>query len=427
MQGVSSRTLALPGAALRARTGIHVKIAAFIAATALALAPLLAASAPGPPPDLGDVEYVELYPPQQVMWSPRNLAAGVTSVFGLWNYWYAPKKIMIETVPADANVSLYYLRGNFQKRFERVRAPVLVGLPSRINSSSADTFRYRVAKDGFLVVEDRFKVHHVPHKLVVELAPLPNSLVFVGQTHLANRTTLTLRTTEEPQVRMAKGSNAKGFTIALTQTANRLEETPALDSGFLAGVEIQQLGEDLLLRVATTRAGLEVRSRSSRDPVRREHVITLDLVPPGTRMLTSGDISRELAAVPFSGPSRCDARFEKVLRERIDRSVTTRAFRGAAPVTEFYQKESMRKLGRLDTGRVHSVSGDTYRIGSPIEFEMAMQSAPDIRGYLGLLGVIARRQGEPATFLHSLLAPDMSRAEFESIYSAADRAYRSCS
>jgi hypothetical protein len=178
--------------------------------------------------------------------------------------------------------------------------------------------------------------------------------------------------------------------------------------------------------VATTREGLEVRTRSSRDPVRREHVITLDLIAPGARMLTAGDISRELAAVPFTGPTRCDRRFEAVLRESLDPAVTVRAFRGGAPVTAYYQKESMRKLGRLDTGRVHSRSGDTFRIGSPIEFEMAMQSAPNIRGYFGLLGVIARRQDDPSTFLRSLLAPDMASAEFESIYRAANRAYRAC-
>ena len=373
-----------------------------------------------------DVEHVELHPPELVMWTPRNLIAGVTSVIGFYGFWYKPKHLFIETVPADANVSLYYLRGNFQKRFERVSAPVVVELPSRISSSSADTFRYRVYKDGYLVVEDRFKVHDVPEKLLVELAPLPNSLVFVGQTHLGNRTTLTLRTTEEPQVRMAKGSNSKSFTIAFTQTANRLEETPDLESGYLAGIELQQLGEDLLIRVATTREGLEVRTRSSRDPVRREHVITLDLIAPGTRMLTAGDIARELAAVPFRAPTRCDRRFEAVLRDRLDPAVTARAFRGGAPVTEFYQKESMRKLGRLDTGRVRSRSGDTYRIGSPIEFEMAMQSASSISGYLGLLGVIARRQDDPSTFLRSLLAPDMSSADFESIYRAANRAYRAC-
>ena len=95
-------------------------------------------------------------------------------------------------------------------------------------------------------------------------------------------------------------------------------------------------------------------------------------------------------------------------------------------MTEYYQKESMRKLGRLDTGRVHSRSGDTYRIGSPIEFEMAMQAAPEIRGYLGLLGVLARRQDDPSTFLRALLAPDMSTGDFESIYRAANRAYRAC-
>lgn len=373
-----------------------------------------------------DVEHVELYPPEHVMWTPRNLVAGVTSVIGFYGFWYRPKQLLIETVPADANVSLYYLRGNFQKRFERVGAPVVVELPSRIASSSADTFRYRVYKDGYLVVEDRFKVHDVPEKLLIELAPLPNSLVFVGQTHLGNRTTLTLRTTEEPQVRMAKGSDSKSFTIAFTQTANQLEQTPDLESGYLAGIELQQLGEDLLLRVATTREGLEVRTRSSRDPVRREHVIRLDLIAPGARMLTAGDISRELAAVPFTGPTRCDRRFEAVLRDRLDPAVTARAFRGGAPVTEYYQKESMRKLGRLDTGRVHSGSGDTYRIGSPIEFEMAIQSAPRIRGYFGLLGVIARRQDDPSTFLRSLLAPDMSSADFESIYRAANRAYRAC-
>ena len=372
------------------------------------------------------VERIDLYPPEHVMWTPRNVVAGVTSVIGLYGYWYRPKNVLIETVPADADVSLYYLRGNFQKRYERVAAPIVVELPSRIDSSSHDTFRYRVQKDGFLVVEDRFKVHDVPERLIVELAPLPNSLVFLGQTHLANRTTLTLRTTEEPQVRMAKGSNSKSFTMALAETANKLDGTPDLKSGFLNGVEIQQLGEDLLLRVAMTREGLEVRSRSSRDPVRREHIITLDLIEPGTRMVTSGDIRRELAKVPYSGLGRCDARFEAVLRERLDPGVVTRAFRARAAVSEYYQKESMRKLGRLDTGRVHSVSGETFRIGSPIEFEMAMQSAPTVRGYFGLLGVIARKQDDPVTFLRSLLAPDMAPADFERVYRAANRAYRSC-
>ena len=373
-----------------------------------------------------EAEQVDLYPPEQVMWTPRNVVAGVTSVFGFYNHWYREKHILIETVPADTQLSLYYLRGNFQKRFERVDAPAVVDLPSRIDSSSQDTFRLRVAKDGYLVEEKRYKVHRVPDKLLIELAPLPNSLTFLGQTHLGDRTTLTLRTTEEPQVRMAKGSQKNAFTMALTETANKLEATPEISSGFIKKIEVAQLGEDLLLRVATTAPDLVVRSRASRDPVRREHVITLDLTPPGARMVTAGDISRELAAVSFSGPSRCDARFERVLRDELDASEVSRAFRGGGSVTAFYREESMRKLGRLDTGRVQSTSGDTYRIGSPIEFEMAMQSASDIRGYFGLLGVIARSQEDPETFLRSLLAPETSAVDFERIYAKADRAHRTC-
>jgi len=225
---------------------------------------------------------------------------------------------------------------------------------------------------------------------------------------------------------MAKGSQKNAFTMALTETANKLEATPEISSGFIKKIEVAQLGEDLLLRVATTAPDLVVRSRASRDPVRREHVITLDLTPPGARMVTAGDISRELAAVSFSGPSRCDARFERVLRDELDASEVSRAFRGGGSVTAFYREESMRKLGRLDTGRVQSTSGDTYRIGSPIEFEMAMQSASDIRGYFGLLGVIARSQEDPETFLRSLLAPETSAVDFERIYAKADRAHRTC-
>ncbi|MBW2281219.1 MAG: hypothetical protein JRG82_10790 [Deltaproteobacteria bacterium] len=378
----------------------------------------------------GDVpvgaERVDMYPPEPAMWTPRNVVAGVTSVFGFYSHWYREKRVVIETVPADTELSLYYLRGNFQKRFERVDAPVVVELPSRIDSSSHDTFRLRVSKDGYLVEEKRFKVHKVPDRLLIELAPLPNSLTFLGQTHLGNRTTLTLRTTEEPQVRMAKGSQKNSFTMALTETANKLEVTPEISSGFIEGIEIAQLGEDLLLRVATTAPDLEVRSRASRDPVRREFVITLDLTPPGARLVTPGDISGELAAISFSGPGRCGGRFEGVLREELDAGAVSRAFRGGGSVTAYYREESMRKLGRLDTGRVHSVSGDTFRIGSPIEFEMAMQSAADIRGYFALLGVIARGQDDPETFLRSLLAPETSAADFESIYRKADRAYQSC-
>jgi hypothetical protein len=372
------------------------------------------------------VATIDLYPPEQVMWTPRNVIAGVTSVFGLYNHWYGETSILVETVPADAEVSLYYLRGNFQKRFERVEAPVLVQLPSRIDSSSLDTFRIRVSAPGYLVQERRWKVHRVPSEMLVELAPLPNALTFLGQTHIGNRTTLTLRTSEEPQVRMSRGAKRNGFTIALIETANTLENVPDIKSGFIDGLEVQQLGEDLVVRVATTSSTVEVRSRSSRDPIRKDHVLTFDLVPKGARLLTSADISRELSAVRFAAGERCGARFEAALRKRLDPRRVARSFRGSGAITGFYQKEAMRKLGRLDRGRVYSMSGEVFRIGSPVEFEMAMQSALNIRDYLALLGSVARTRDDPATFLRSTLSPDAPQDDFAESYREADGAYRDC-
>ena len=44
-------------------------------------------------------------------------------MLGGWKYWYEDRMIEVETVPADAALSLYYLRSNFQKRFERAESP----------------------------------------------------------------------------------------------------------------------------------------------------------------------------------------------------------------------------------------------------------------------------------------------------------------
>ncbi len=65
------------------------------------------------------VEVVDLSPLEQAAWTPRNVFAGITSLLGAWNHWYGDKEILIETVPSGAYLSLYYLRSNFQKLFER--------------------------------------------------------------------------------------------------------------------------------------------------------------------------------------------------------------------------------------------------------------------------------------------------------------------
>ena len=116
--------------------------------------------------------------------SPRNIGAGISTIVTGPSYWYAEKEVRIETVPADANLALYYIRSNFQKRFERTMAPILLVTPSRIDSTDRDVVAIRAASDGFLTKEVKYRAFDAPKELVIQLDPLPNSLVFLGYTHM---------------------------------------------------------------------------------------------------------------------------------------------------------------------------------------------------------------------------------------------------
>ena len=53
-------------------------------------------------------------------------------------------------------------------------------------------------------------------------------------------------------------------------------------------------------------------------------------------------------------------------------------------------------LGRSERGMVHTLAGEDLRTGSPIELEMALQSAATVEGYLGLLAAFARANAAQA-------------------------------
>ena len=374
-----------------------------------------------------EVETIDLMPEEKAGWGPRNLAAGVTSIVLGPGYWYRDKELLIDTVPANAQLALYYIRSNFQKRYERAQAPVRVVVPRRIHATDKDVVVVRASLDGYLIQEQKFRAYDLPEHVLIELAALPNSLVFLGHTHLGGRTTLTLRTSEEPELSISRPRNGSGFSLALTQTANKLEFPPGTGSGFVEAIHVNQLGEDLVVQVKTDVPGLEVRTKTSFDPIRKEHAYVLDLMPKGQRMLSSAQISREIERVPFRRGDPCEAAFEIALRERLDRQALARAFRPSGGIAEFYQREAMLQLGRLNSGTVETVSGERYRTGSPIELALALQSAADVRDYLALLGAVARSQSDSADFLRALTAPELGGEEFSEIYGSALAARRRCS
>ena len=387
------------------------------------LAPLPATAQDRPDPDLVEIEFI---PAEPVDWGIRNVGALITAPFLGWSYWYAPGSVRIETVPAHARLELFYIRANFQKLFRRADPPVRLALPSRIMTTGRDALTVRVAADGYKTHEYTYDVTEVPPQLVLELEPLPNALTFLALTDLANRTTLTFRTDEEPEFRITRAREQPGFTLSLRETANALESHEPLSGGRVKRLEVTPVGEDLLIRIETHGEDSEARSKLGYDPIRKQHVFRLELLDPGARMPSAGSVRRELEAISMLRDDPCLEALARALREGLEEGVIERAHRASGGIADLYRRQAMLRLGRADRGRVRTGSGETLRTGSPLELELALQGAADVKGYLGLLGALARRQPDPETALRSLIAPELRPSEFAPVYARAERARLAC-
>lgn len=368
---------------------------------------------------------IDLIPTERAAWTPKNMAIGVTSVLGGWKYWYEDRKITVETVPAEAELSLYYLRSNFQKKFERTESPAIVTLPPRVDMTERDAVKFHAFANGYLAGEESYDAQKVPDKVVITLHALPNNLVFLGHTELAGRTSLVMRTTEQPEVRLSKNTSLVGFQVALTKTAVKLEGKPPKGGGHLASLEALQIGEDAIVRVGTDASDVEVRSRQSFDPVQQQYVYVFDIVPKGAVAPSDGQIRAQLEALPFA-PGACDERYAAVLRDKVGDAELADALRPSGELADLYRREAMLRLGRFKEGTVRTDAGETLHTGNPLELALAMQSAARVDGYLALLGALARSEPQPANALRSLVAPARSPEEFEPIYAEVETARKSC-
>src|SRR5262245_2477940 len=229
-------------------------------------------------------ETVELVPPERPSWSLTNLFAPITGLFlGGPSYWYAPRRIEIDTVPSGALLDLFYVRRNFQKGFEQAEAPVTVVLPSRIEAGPRDTLVVRAVLDGYRHQEQRVAVRSRETALEIQLEPVGNALVAFAHVGLAGRASLEFWTEQPLAFRLQQG--AGGTALVLPQTVARPEAQASfagVQGELVESLTPQQLGEDLVVRVALTDAGrrAEPRSKQGEDPVRGLHVFVLELVPP---------------------------------------------------------------------------------------------------------------------------------------------------
>lgn len=384
------------------------------------------------PPAVADAraaQRIVLKPEDRAGWSP-------TQIFGSMRPDYHEDRILeIDSSPPGATLDLFYVRASFQKRYEQAEAPVVLELPTRAQAGKRDSITIRASLPGHKIETRHIPVKGGEERVLIELAPLDNSLVSVGHTYFAGRAGLSmlLRTPVSARVQKAE----QGFSLILAQTATepRAEATLAgLRSPLLASASAQQLGEDLLVKVqlppGVTSEGLELRSREQADDVRGLHRFTVDMIQRGQKdasMMRARDALGQIGAGDVTG---CAATFDSALRRALDREALARALTPRGDFTDPYLRAALRRLGEVSPGGAIALDdGSRYRPGVPLELAAAASQAASARGYLALL----RRWVallEPAEYreeaLRSLVAPELEPAAFARALAKARGAEAGC-
>jgi hypothetical protein len=383
-----------------------------------------------------EFDVVELVPQEPPKWSPTNLIAPITGFFyGGPGFWYKPRVIEIETTPPGAVLDLFYVRRNFQKRYEQADAPARVLLPSRIEATARDTLTVRALLDGHRQREIQIPIRGKTDRIMIDLTPLPNSLLAFTHSAFAGRGTLSFLTKEALTFRLQQ--NDDGIGVVLTETANTPsaeEMMRGADSSLVARVLPQQLGEDLLVRVALTDLGrsdaFETRSRQWVDPVRGLHVFSLDLVSRDGDADERERARQALLRITAADVSGCALRFDAELRDGLEPAALARALTPNGSHSDPYLRAAMKRLGEVSPdGVIRMRDGSQFRGAVPIELMAAATQPQEALGYLALLRrFVAELEAEPTrrSALRGLVAPELPPERFAMLLDRAEQSEASC-
>jgi hypothetical protein len=380
-------------------------------------------------------ETVQLVPQDGASWGLRNVFAPFSVIFVGPSYWYGDRTLKVDTTPPGAQLDLFYVRANFQKRYEQAQAPVTIALPSRIEAGPRDAVTVRAYLQGYKVQETTVAVSSRQDTVQLDLSPLPNALKAVASSYFAGRGSLSLFTTQLPEVRFQNREG--GFTVVLDETADTPELANALGSvrnPYIASVSTKQLGEDLLVRVDTTPLAqsekVELRSRQGEDTARGLHEFSVDLVRPQGAENTVARAQGALARLERRDVVGCPAVFDDALRRSLDREALARALVTHGGFTEPYLRATMKRLGEISPdGAVTLQDGTRLNPATPLELAAAMNQASEVKGYLALLRAFSRELDGPERAhetLRGLIAPELDPAVFASAVSGAEAQEKSC-
>jgi hypothetical protein len=373
-------------------------------------------------------ETVVLKPDRKASWRPSRMFAFLRP-----GHNYGERSIAIETIPESATIDLFYIRANFQKRYEQAESPAKVVLPNRAEAGPRDAITIRAFAEGYRQKEVSIRVASKQDKVLIELEPLPNSLVAVSHTYFAGRASLAFLTKEPLTVRIQKRDS--GFNVILAETAKGPELGDGLDgirSPLIDAVESLQLGEDLLVQVKTSRGQQEtqLRARQSREELRDLYVYSVDMIPGGRGAELVTRARQTLAGIGAGDVSGCASVFDGKLREALDPAALSRALAPRGAFTDPYLRAAMKRLGEVSPGRrIAMIDGSSFNPANPIELAAAMSQPAEARGYLALLRTFVNEfeSGDHCgETLRSLLAPETGATRFAEILEQARAAERSC-
>jgi hypothetical protein len=400
-----------------------------IALLAVALAALPARAHAG--------EIIELIPPTRPAWTLDSLFAPIAAPFrGGSDYWYGERTLEIETEPTRASLDVFYLRDGVQLRFERATAPVALRLPRRIDAGPRDAVEIRAILDGHREQQLRVDVRSPTVEAAIALVPLPNRLEDLHHAHLSGRESLRFITTQKPRFRIRRTPD--GFSIALSSTfasARALERMRSVASASIESLRVDQLGDDLVLRVRldpSTASGVEIRSLEGYDAVREQHRFSVELDPAEGNAAVLARYRDALDRIPVESVSGCALEFDRALRAQLDPEALAQALAPASGFLDPYLRAALERLGELSAGRFVELTDTTrFQLSTPIGLEAASARAAEIVGYLALMRALVAEleppQRDARNALRGIVAPDLPSERFDAAVEFAERSERRCS
>ena len=376
------------------------------------------------------LQTVRLVPDDRASWRASNLFSFLRP-----GHNFGARYIDVTTTPPNATLDLFYVRSNFQKRYEQASAPVRVELPKRSEAGPRDAVNIRAFLDGHRQREVSVRVASSQTSVHIDLDPLPNRLEGAAYTYFAGRAALTFLTKEAPTVRVQEQEG--GFRVILSETALEPDvDFAGVRSPLVEKVEALQLGEDLLVRVklpASVQVGRDapwqLRSRQARDELRNLYVYSVELVPTDGGAAAVARARGALASITAADVSGCAGRYDAVLRDRLDEAALARALSPRGSFTDPYLRAAMKRLGEVQGGRIALLDGSSFDAGNPIELTAAQSQPGDAVGYLALLRSFVAKLESPdqqRATLRGIVAPEIDAARFDAVVEDAERAERQC-